>query len=119
MVLNWLREGGKYQRLMRAYYSPNRALVSREIHHIVAILCGYLREIAWRPNLLPHPFEGVIGAIDCTSHFRNRVHCRQADYYRGKASSPLGRQWVLFNSPYHLTTTWAKSGITHRKDSVQ
>lgn len=83
MVLNWLREGGKYRRLMRAYGLPNRALISREIHHIIPILCGYLHEIAWPPNLLPHPFEGVVGAIDCTSHFRNRVHPRQADYYRG------------------------------------
>jgi hypothetical protein len=25
----------------------------------------------------------VSGAIDCTSHFRNRVHPRQGDYYCG------------------------------------
>ena len=83
MVLNWLREGGKYRHLIRAYGLPNQAFVSREIHHILPILCACLNEIAWPTSLLPHPFEGVVGAIDCTAHFRNRVHPRQADYYRG------------------------------------
>jgi hypothetical protein len=83
MVLNWLRERGKYRRLIRAYGLTNQALISREIHHILPILCAYLKEISWPTNLLPQPFEGVVGAIDCTSQLRNRVHPRQADYYRG------------------------------------
>jgi hypothetical protein len=30
----------------------------------------------------PHPFEHIIGAVDCTTHFHTRVHPCQGDYYQ-------------------------------------
>ncbi|KAL6074212.1 DDE Tnp4 domain-containing protein [Balamuthia mandrillaris] len=83
MVLNWLREGGTYRRLARLY-GVNKAFVSREIHHIIPLLYATLDEIQ-RPSRWPtYSFFTVkiAGAIDCTAHFRNRVHPKQANYYR-------------------------------------
>jgi len=37
--------------------------------------------IAW-PKRLHSGWEGVSGAVDCTSHPRTRVHPFQADFYR-------------------------------------
>jgi len=41
-------------------------------------------------------FEGVVGAIDCTSHFRCRVHPRQGDYYRGDKGGHFLTAQVMF-----------------------
>ena len=57
-------------------------MVSREISHIIPFIYESLDAIRWPPQFYAHPFEQTQAAIDCTSHFRNRVHPRQADYYR-------------------------------------
>lgn len=81
LALNWLREGGPYRRLQRAF-GLTRSFVSRELHHVIPLLYETLDELHLPAIWHQHPFEHVSGAIDCTSHFRNRVHPKQADYYR-------------------------------------
>eukprot|EP01112_Ceratiomyxa_fruticulosa_P009433 TRINITY_DN2457_c0_g1_i7.p1 TRINITY_DN2457_c0_g1~~TRINITY_DN2457_c0_g1_i7.p1 ORF type:complete len:376 (-),score=58.77 TRINITY_DN2457_c0_g1_i7:48-1124(-) len=82
LVLHWLHDYPKYK-LLKQIYHISKAQISREIHHILPILYHRLDFIHWPTKWEKHPFEGVSGIIDCTSHFRNRVHPRQADFYRG------------------------------------
>ncbi len=85
----------------------------REIRHIVPILAAHLQYIDWPPAPPTSSFEGmfivdqviflagnssrgsgVVGAIDCTSHFRVRS-LNAATYYRGdKAGYFLSAQIV-------------------------
>lgn len=81
MVLHWLRDYPKYKTLA-ALYGISRSQVSLEVHHIIPILYRRLRTIEWPDTFEKHPFEDVAGSIDCTPHFRNRVHPRQGDWYR-------------------------------------
>lgn len=82
LVLHWLRHYLRYSTLGELY-GISQSQVSREIHHILPKIYVTLREIEWPSRWMQHPFEGVVGAIDCTAHFRWRVHPKQADYYRG------------------------------------
>lgn len=84
LVLQYLREHPPYKALAREF-SISVPQVSREIHHLLPIIYTTLNEIPTMipEDLIPHPFEGVIGAIDCTPHYRWRVHPRQVDWYRG------------------------------------
>jgi hypothetical protein len=86
LVLCWMRDGLSLKALARMFY-VSKATCSNEIRYILPkLLC-----VLWSDNKrikLPekwdqHIFCKVGGAVDCTSHFRNRVHPRQADYYRG------------------------------------
>jgi len=86
MVLSWLREGCSLKILSRNFWI-SKAACSKDIRYILPRLLAVLRTDQQKIHLPKdwdkHLFEGVGGAIDCTSHFRNRVHPKQADYYRG------------------------------------
>jgi hypothetical protein len=88
--LHWLKNYPplrEYQKILDI--SP--AVASQEINFVISKLYYVLRK---RPTRIQLPedwdakaydFDGttVHGAIDCTSHFRRRVHPGQALYYRG------------------------------------
>jgi len=85
LFLQYLRERPGY-RLLGERWSISRTQVSRELRHLLPILYCHLTSrniIIFPPLMTPSTFHQVVGAIDCSSHFRNRVHPRQADYYRG------------------------------------
>jgi len=83
LVLNFLRDGGKYRRVALRY-QVSRAYVCRELRHCGPVLCASLSIISWPLRWNPLvDFENVSGAIDGTAHFRIRTHPRHADFYRG------------------------------------
>ncbi len=70
LVLQFLRHHQSYS-ILSLEWGISRAQISREIHHILPILCASMNEM---PRTLPtapqqYRFEGVIGAIDCTAHY--------------------------------------------------
>lgn len=84
MVLHWLRTNTRLKEL-GSLYGVSSGTVSREIKHILPKLYVRLHSlnlIHWPEQWTIHPFESVVAAIDCTTHYRCRVHPRQADYYR-------------------------------------
>jgi len=81
MVLHWMRENLKFK-LIREIYGVSDSFISRTIHHVMPILAAAMQFISWPKQFVPL-WNGISGAIDCTSHFRWRVHPRQADWYRG------------------------------------
>lgn len=82
LALCWLREGGSYRRISTMFH-VSRSFVSRELDHIIPKLYCALDEICWPSWWQSARFEGVSAAIDCTPHYRKRVHPRQGDWYRG------------------------------------
>lgn len=78
ITLHWLRDYHKL-RTLRDYYGVSVSTISRTIHHIIPKLYSNLNEIQWPAEISP---GSILGSVDCTSHFRFRVHPRQADYYR-------------------------------------
>jgi hypothetical protein len=93
MVLNYFRDGGSYKRVA-AHYGVTKAFVSRELYFLVPkIYCEVWDQIElprfWPTYRFEHASLGEItfievsAAIDCTSHFRSRVHPGQANWYRG------------------------------------
>jgi len=85
MVLHWLRTNAYFRDLSLVYHI-NKGTISREIKHVIPKLFVHLQSknlIQWPTVWKPHPFESVVGAIDGGCHYRNRVHPRQGDWYRG------------------------------------
>ncbi len=81
LVLHWLRSYPKYDDLAELY-EISRQQVHREIMHILPLLAAHLNEIDWPTDYWnEHPFEQVVGAIDCSAHLRNRPS-HQRQYYR-------------------------------------
>ena len=85
LVLNWLHEMPKLS-MLGLKFNIAKSVISTTINGLIYDLCEVLAELA--PILLPecwtrHKFEGVVGAVDCTSHYRCRVHPGQALYYCG------------------------------------
>src|SRR5690606_15383357 len=83
LVLSYLRRGQQVDALCTEYVvSPS--YVTREFSHAIPILaakCMFIKpKVEWPKRCA---FENVCGAIDCTSHYRTRVHPHQIDYYRG------------------------------------
>ncbi|KAL6073876.1 DDE Tnp4 domain-containing protein [Balamuthia mandrillaris] len=104
LVLNYLRDGGRYKRVADLFH-VSRPYVCREIHHITPILYANLDYIHWPMVWRPHPFENVVGALDGTPHFCHRVHPRQGDLYRGdKHAHFVGAQITcsLFGDLYNV-----------------
>jgi len=66
LILHWLRHYPRYT-----------------ILHILPILYTTLKGIAWPQEWFASGAFGTHGSVDCTSHYRWRVHPRQSDYYRG------------------------------------
>lgn len=84
LVLHYLRYYPHTSNLA-LLFATSASTVTREINFILPKLYISLRKLApiFTPaNLQPHRFEQAMGVIDCTSHFRLRVHPRQADWYR-------------------------------------
>lgn len=80
LVMTWLRHNERHEALARQF-GVSRSQVSREISHILPAIYVSINEISWPERPIFHWFENLVGAIDCTSHFRWRVHPRQSDYY--------------------------------------
>eukprot|EP00029_Vermamoeba_vermiformis_P003770 TRINITY_DN14303_c0_g1_i1.p1 TRINITY_DN14303_c0_g1~~TRINITY_DN14303_c0_g1_i1.p1 ORF type:complete len:295 (+),score=6.65 TRINITY_DN14303_c0_g1_i1:302-1186(+) len=78
LVLHWLRDYHKY-RSLRDYYGVSISTISRNIYFIIPKLYLVLDEIKWPQEIAA---DSLLGSVDCTCHFRFRVHPRQADYYR-------------------------------------
>jgi len=89
LVLHWLRHYPSYIDL-GIIYKVSSSTVSREIHFLLPKLYDSLKQL-WGDDIGSQDlevssysrFSNVKGAIDATSHFRNRVHPFQSDYYRG------------------------------------
>lgn len=86
LVLQWLREYPRLQ-LLGDLYDLHTSTISRDIRHIVPKLVVAMRTVSfaiqWPSIVEEDEFENVVGAIDCTPHFRKRVHPMSGDYYRG------------------------------------
>jgi hypothetical protein len=85
LVLDFLRHGGKYRRLAEKFHIST-GTVSRELRFLIPKVYVYLHEhmpIEWPRKWVRHAFENISAAVDCTAHFRHRVHPGQALYYRG------------------------------------
>lgn len=68
--------------MVRKLYGISRAYLSRELRHILPLIYCSLSVITFPTVWNEHPFKQVSGAVDCASHFRTRVHPRQAEWYR-------------------------------------
>jgi len=95
LTLHYLRCKPKYKDMKREY-GVSIAYISRELHFAIPLLSASLHEIHWPATFTKHPFCSVAGIVDCTSHYRDRVHPRQTDYYRGdKHASFITAQVVV------------------------
>lgn len=113
VLLYWLRHYPRVRDLAERF-EISTATASRLITNLLPKLYIQLDEIHWPREWIAHTFEGVSGAIDCTSHFRWRVHPRQADYYRAdKHAFFLTAQVVcgLTGELYNVTL-----GLGHNND---
>lgn len=84
LVLSVFRRGQQSSDAICTDYGVSPAYLSREFKHTVPIFasnCTFISSTLEWPR--EHPFERVVGAIDCTSHYRVRVHPHQIDFYRG------------------------------------
>lgn len=82
LALQFLRHYPKYSELAE-FFHISASQVSREIHHILPKIRAHFTNIEWPPVWRPISCLGgwpVSGAIDCSSHFRNRVHPHQGDW---------------------------------------
>jgi len=83
LVLHWLREYPHYKTL-EEIYQISIPQISREITHIIPILRAHFPSTIEWPQVwrTVHCCGGmnISGAIDCTSHFRNRVHPFSGDW---------------------------------------
>lgn len=84
LVLEYLRHSNPYKNLAQKY-AISVAQVSREVRFLLPLILSSLDELPTSipNNLVPHEFEAVVGALDCTCHYRWRVHPCQGDWYRG------------------------------------
>ena len=84
LVLWWLWKKPEYSTIGKVFGDISKSNISREIHHIVPMIYSVLDEIHWDlRSLVVGSFEGTVGSIDCSSHFRFRVHPRAVEWYRG------------------------------------
>eukprot|EP01113_Clastostelium_recurvatum_P033104 TRINITY_DN4341_c0_g2_i1.p1 TRINITY_DN4341_c0_g2~~TRINITY_DN4341_c0_g2_i1.p1 ORF type:complete len:110 (+),score=7.87 TRINITY_DN4341_c0_g2_i1:242-571(+) len=96
MMLHYLRHKPLYTD-MCLIYNVSNAYISREIRFWFPVLASALHYISWPSEFVHRTFAGAVGAVDCTSHWRDRVHPRQTDWYRGTniASSSQHRLWLV------------------------
>ena len=81
LVLTYLRRGQDYD--FTPEWQVSRSYVTREFRFMIPILASRCSFINIPKVWERHPFEDVVAAMDCSSHFRVRVHPHQHDYYRG------------------------------------
>lgn len=97
LVLEYIRHNSTYKSLARQY-SISVSQVSREVRFLLPTILASLDELPQTvpDNLVPHEFEGVVGAIDCTCHYRWRVHPCQGNWYRGdKHAFFISGKWKI------------------------
>jgi len=85
LVLNFLRHAPSFS-MLAATWKTSEGTAHRAVTEILPCLCEALQSEIEQPddwNKIPYGFGGAQFIIDCTSHFRNRVHPRQHLYYRG------------------------------------
>jgi len=82
LILHVLQRKPTFSQVAKTF-QVSKAYVSREISHLLPKLLIVLHEIQMPQNWIQNSFNNVSAAIDCTCHFRNRVHPGQADLYRG------------------------------------
>lgn len=71
IVLHSLRTGARLSDIGREF-NLSASTISRDRHHIIPILAEELDEIHFPENPPTIPFEGVCGAVDCSSHPHTR-----------------------------------------------
>jgi hypothetical protein len=81
LVLTFFRKGQDYN--IVGEWGISQSYLSREVRFLAPILAYRLSFIQLPKEWPIYTFEKVVGAIDCTPHFRNRVHPHNHDYYRG------------------------------------
>ena len=79
LVLHWLKAYPSYRQLANAF-GGHASTVLREIWDLLPKLCEVLYDLIEWP---PADGESDFGAIDCTAHYRNRVHPFSSEFYRG------------------------------------
>ena len=92
MVLYWIRFGCSLKE-MGITFRVSKSFVFREIHHILPILVEKVNVISKFGNeflaMFPIPIDNkgeifsVHGALDCSTHRRDRIHPGQNKLYRG------------------------------------
>lgn len=81
VVLQYLRQHLRFATI-KQLYDTSKTHTSNDLWHIIPKLYVRLNEINLPLFWNPHLFEQVSGSIDCSSHFRYRVHPRQGEWYR-------------------------------------
>jgi hypothetical protein len=81
LILTFFRKGQDYN--IAGEWGISQSYLTREVRFLVPILAYRLSFITIPKEWPIYTFEKVIGAIDCSPHFRNRVHPHNHDYYRG------------------------------------
>lgn len=81
LYLKWLRN---YTSIfdLSLIFNVSASTIRNIINQVLPILYKYIPSTKW-PTSFEFGFNGTVGAIDCTSHFRNRIHPGQALLYRG------------------------------------
>jgi len=86
MTLYWLRHYPKPEE-MESILGISKTTINSEIKYILPKLLICLQQFPWSIHWPKQPhkyqFEGAIGAIDCITHYRWRVHPRSGEWYRG------------------------------------
>lgn len=119
LVLDWLKSYHTYAELGRTY-GVSKSFVSRDIKHILPLLWQKLDFIKWdMPNWswIANTLDSgdrFSGIIDCTSHFRYKVHPRSCDLYRtDKKGFFITAQVVIDN---HGLIRSVHLGLGHNND---
>jgi len=115
IVLNWLRDYPKLTALARKY-NVSTTTISRDINFILPILYTRLQLIQppsdW--NDLQVGDKGAQFIIDCTSHFRNRVHPGQRLLYRGDKHAHLLTAHIIISVDGNIIRV--DIGLGHNND---
>ena len=86
MVLAWLRRYPYFAQLARVFFVSKtttwRIVTFLLPRVLLALQSDKEKRIQFPTKFKHYKFENVVGAIDCSSHFRDRVHPYQGDYYR-------------------------------------
>lgn len=83
IVLQYLRQNPDPKSLKQTY-GIDRSYLCRELRHLLPIIyiCSNNIKLPAADEWKEHPFEQVSAVVDCSSHFRVRVHPCQAEWYR-------------------------------------
>lgn len=93
LVLNWHRDYNKYKTLS-SIFQISKSVISREIRFLLPKISLSLNEINYPEQWIPHSFENVVGAIDCTGLVI------EDQIYIAKAGTRSRRVFVLLLKQY-------------------